>query len=83
MQENIYPKFYRWGGGGVKYTWSYGWLTGIDNDLICVKRGVSKSLPTADAFLSPVCSTKLLALWAFLLKALVVRIDHNVKDLES
>lgn len=77
------PKFYRWGGGGVKHTWSFGWLTGRDDDLICVKSKISTTLPIAEAFLSPVASTKLLAIWAFILKSLVVRIDYNVKDLES
>ena len=31
------PKFYDWGGGSVPIQWSYGWQTGKNDDLICVK----------------------------------------------
>jgi len=71
-------KFYRWGGGGVKHRWSFGWLTGIDNDLVCVSPNVRTRAMEYIA-LSPVCFNRLLALIAFLLKVLLFRLDWNLR----
>ena len=76
------PRFYRWGGCGVPYTWSFGWLTGRDKDLVCVKPFVQTTI-MGEVTLSPVCSYRLLAFCAFALKAMLIRIDHNLRGLES
>jgi hypothetical protein len=69
------PKFHPWGDG-----WSFGWLTGRDNDLICVTRLLSESNATqANWVLSPVCGNRLLAFLAFALKATTVILDRNVQ----
>ena len=73
------PRFYRWGGGGVPYTWSFGWWTGKDDDLLCVKSRTSNDTE-AEIALSPVCSNRLLALLAFGLKAILIKIDGNITD---
>ena len=73
-------KFYRWGNKNPH--WSFGWKTGKDNDLICVKPNVSTQI-AGEINLSPVCSNRLLAFWAFILKRILVRIDHNLRGLES
>jgi len=73
------PRFYRWGGGGVLTTWSFGWWTGKDGDLLCVKSRASSNIE-AEIALSPVCSNRVLALLAFLLKAILIRIDGNLTD---
>lgn len=76
------PHFFRWGGGGVPFSWSFGWLTGKDKDLVCVRP--SLHTPTAGEInLSPVCSNRLLALIAFSLKAILVRLDQNLSVQET
>ena len=82
LLRNSRPKFYRWGGGGVPFSWSFGWETGVDDDLVCVKPNVQTKIQERVA-LSPVCSTRLLALLAFAMKAILVRIDRNLRGLES
>lgn len=72
------PRFYDWG----EQAWSFGWETGKDNDLVCVKPNLHTSLQ-GEIALSPVCSNRLLAICAFVIKALLIRIDHNLRDLES
>ncbi len=71
------PKFYRWDtrNGAV---WAFGWKTGGDNDLICIKRCI-KTTREAEMVLSPICSTKLLAISAFVAKVMLSRIDHNLR----
>ena len=72
-------KFYKWGGGGVPVAWSFGWLTGKDGDLVCVTQTLNEeNARQADWVLSPVCSNRVYALTAFLLKAIVVAMDQNV-----
>ena len=71
------PRFYRWGGGGVKYSWSFGWLTGQDDDLICVRPSIEDRIEAKMA-LSPVCTTRILAILAFVLKMILLRIDDNM-----
>ena len=72
------PRFYRWGGGGVPYFWSFGWWTGKDDDLLCVKLKVMTDIE-GEIALSPTCSNRPLALLAFGLKAILIRIDGNLK----
>jgi len=76
------PKFYKWGGGGVPFFWCLGWETGKDNDLICVKPYITTVIE-GELTLSPICRNKPLALFAFMLKAILVRIDNNVKGLDE
>jgi len=81
LKASKLPKFYRWGGGGLPFTWSFGWVTGLDNDLMCVVPNAQTRLQEHIA-LSPICSNRLLALCAFVIKAILVRVDHNLKGLE-
>ncbi len=74
------PRFYQWGGGGVPFKWSLGWLCGRDGDLVCVKLN-SVSDMSNDYALSPVCSNKLLAIVGFVAKRLLVSIDSNEQNL--
>ena len=71
--------FYRWGGGGVPFKWSFGWLTGKDNDLVCVKPQITTSL-AGEISLSPVCSNRPLAFCAFIAKSFLLRVDHNLRN---
>ena len=59
-------------------TWSFGFITGHDHDLICVKPNLSDKIE-AEMVLSPVCSTRLLAISAFVLKRLLLRLDGNMR----
>ena len=74
-----FPRFYHWGRGGVRYRWSFGWLTGIDKDLVCVCPDVYTRTSEQYA-LSPVCSHPVLALVTMLFKAIVLKFDHNLRD---
>jgi len=75
------PKFYRW-DGFITSPWSFGWETGKDNDLVCVKPNILTKIE-GEIALSPVCSTRLLAFWSFVMKAILVKIDHNLRGLEG
>jgi len=72
------PKFYRWGGGGVAYSWSLGWLTGKDGDLVCVRPNLRTALE-GETNLSPVCSNRPVALFASVLKIILAKIDRNMR----
>jgi|24BtaG_2_1085350.scaffolds.fasta_scaffold33864_1 hypothetical protein len=73
------PKFYRWGGGGVPSSWSLGWETGKDNDLICASPHVA-TRAREEHTLSPVCSNRLLAFICTVLKIILLRLDRNLRD---
>ena len=73
------PRFYHFGGGPIRKVWAFGWLTGGDSDLVCVKPNILVGLPLVELLLSPVCSTRFLSLFGFLLKVLLVRIDRNAE----
>jgi hypothetical protein len=75
------PRFHRWDCGRFQPDWSFGWKTGKDKDLICLKSHIDIELkePTLSLLLSPICSNRLLALCAFVMKALLLRIDRNSK----
>ena len=68
------PEFMDWGGNGWlgAHKWSFGWWTGPDGDLLCVFPHISFSQQAEDA-LSPVCSTRFLAVFYFILKRLLLR----------
>lgn len=72
------PRFYRWGGGGVPFRWSFGWFTGVDNDLVCVSPTV-KTRSKENHLLSPVYPNRFLAFVAIVMKALLVKIDWNLR----
>ena len=83
MKVGNFPKFFYWGGGKViADSWSFGWKTGVDNDLICATPHINTVL-AGERALSPVCSNKFLALCAFFAKAFLIRIDQNLRGLES
>ncbi len=72
------PKLYRWDGGKIiPDAWSFGYMTGRDHDLICIKPNITDKI-VAEIALSPVCSTRLLAISAFILKRVLLRIDENM-----
>ncbi len=73
----IMPHFYRWDGGSLPDKWSFGYLTGSDNDLICTKPDVSDKIE-AEMVLSPVCASRFLAISAFVLKRILLRLDDNM-----
>jgi hypothetical protein len=52
-------------------------MTGIDHDLICVKPNLTDKIE-AETALSPVGSTRFLAISAFLIKRLLIKIDLNL-----
>ena len=72
------PKFYHWENRDGSSVWAFGWETGRDNDLICVKRNVQTTV-VAELALSPVCSTRLLAILAFAIKLILLGIDQNLR----
>lgn len=56
--------------------WVFGWLTGRDSDLVCVKPNLVDPYK-AQMALSPASSNLLLAVMGFLLKSAVLVIDRN------
>lgn len=71
------PRFYDWDGGPLPTPWSFGWYL-ADVDLVCVRPG-PLSDEEGERALSPVCSNRALAVLAFAAKALLLRIDHNLR----
>ena len=70
-------RLFRWDGGRIiPDAYSFGWWTGKDDDLLCVKSQVATELE-GELTLSPVCSSRPLALLAFVIKAILIRIDDN------
>jgi hypothetical protein len=74
------PRFFRWGGGTVSYSWSFGWLT--DEDIVAPVRKLPKGVYYG-MVMSPVCKSRPGAFVAFLLKMLLVRIDYNLRALAA
>lgn len=79
FDSGAWPAFYGWNQRPfIKRTlWSFGWWTGPDQDLLCVRRNLSSG--EAQECLSPVCSNRGEALLAFLLKRLLSALDLNMK----
>lgn len=84
MKEAHYPFFHGFGlfvfPGPPQDRWACGWLTGPDSDLICVKRSIMATWQ-ADLTLSPVCFNPLLAIMAYIMKRILIVLDHNVSSL--
>ena len=59
-----------------KDEWAVGWLTGPDNDLICVRR-VATNVEGQIA-LSPLNESPLLAALGFVLKRTLLAVDNNL-----
>lgn len=73
-----FPRFYKWSGGHrIPDAWSFGFITGKDHDLICIKPNPSDKIE-AEIALSPVCSSKLLAISAFWVKRVLLQVDQNL-----
>ena len=68
--------------GALPDSWAFGWKTGIDNDLICIKPNIDTS-QAGEFYLSPVCHNRFLALLAFALKVILLKIDCNLRGLEG
>ncbi len=60
------PVFWRCGGGGLPYEWGFGYWTGPDKDLLCVRE--TDNARKAEYLLSPICKTKFKAISEFLKK---------------
>jgi len=56
--------------------WAMGWVTGPDQDMICVKR-VSTNVE-AQIAMSPTNESPFLAVLGFLLKRLLLAVDNNL-----
>lgn len=76
------PAFYKWSGGSLRNKWSFGYLTGSDHDLICIKPNIGDKME-AEVALSPVCTTRLLAISAFAFKRILLRLDDNMTATKS
>ena len=63
--------------GLLKKRWAFGWLTGKDNDLICVRPNISDPIQ-GEVALSPICHNPVLAIFAFGLKYTLFFIDENL-----
>lgn len=77
MMKITMPRFYCWDGGALPDKWSFGYLTGIDNDLVCIYHRMFDKIG-AEMALSPVCANRFLAISAFVLKRILLRLDDNV-----
>ncbi|MCH7783572.1 hypothetical protein IID62_10965 [candidate division KSB1 bacterium] len=56
--------------------YTFGWLTGEDKDLVCVKPITANHF--AEKALSPVCTNRIYAVLGFILKRILVSIDRNI-----
>jgi len=61
------------GGNG----WALGWMTGPDNDLVCVRPGITNP-NIAEAALSPVSTCRTSAIFGFCLKYMLFSVDSNL-----
>jgi len=76
-----FPRFYCWANPKpVGKAWAFGWLTGLDGDLVCIFPRI-KSRVMEHWALSPVHSNLLVALTAFAAKRFVFHFDHNMRGL--
>ena len=71
------PRLFRWSGGKIlPDKWSFGYLTGYDHDLVCVKSSITDKIE-AETTLSPICANRFLAISAFALKRILLSLDDN------
>ena len=68
--------FYTFKGGSLPDKYCCGYLTGGEEDLICVKP--CNTNQDAEAHLSPIASCRVLAITGFALKWLLSRFDENM-----
>ena len=71
------PTLFKWGGNSIPDSWAFGYLTGKDHDLICVRSNI-KDKKKAEIALSPVCVNRPLAILAFVFKRLLLKLDENI-----
>ncbi len=80
VKGDMMARFYSWDNrpslGWIH--WAFGWKTGIDDDLICVFPNVNSRVQE-NYTLSPVCSNRVLALTAFIVKRLLFRLDPDLQ----
>ena len=75
------PKFYCWDNPKpVGKRWAFGWLTGIDDDLICLYPNVDTRV-MEHWTLSPVHPRRIVALLAFIAKRFLFLVDENMRGL--
>lgn len=84
IPHHKWPKYYKWPGDRIfpKDDWSFGWLTGPDRDLVCIKPNI-KTNDFARVALSPICSNRFLATVAFCTKRFLAKLDQNITDFET
>jgi len=70
------PEFFCFGGGCLPDVWAFGYWTGPDGDLLCVKPGIEEAL-WAEYCLSPVAANRILAVLAFFIKRILLRLDKT------
>lgn len=76
------PRFHCWDNPKpARKRWAFGWLTGIDSDLICIFPNV-KTRVIEHYALSPIHSNRIIALIAFIAKRFLFLVDHNLEGLE-
>ncbi len=79
FRAHKFPFFYCWANPQpVGKSWAFGWLTGIDSDLICVFPNVTPRVQEHYT-LSPACSNRLLAFIAFVVKRLLFILDPDLQ----
>lgn len=76
------PKFHCWDNPKpVGKRWAFGWITGIDSDLICIFPNI-KTRITEHWALSPVHQSRIISFLSFVAKRSLFRFDHNLRGLE-
>ena len=76
------PRFHCWDNPPPEGKhWAFGWLTGIDNDLICIFPQV-KTRVIESWTLSPTSYSKFLSFLGFIAKRLLFCIDYNLQGLD-
>ena len=73
------PLLFKFDGGCIPDRYSFGYLAGKDNDLICVKPNSTMG----EYLLSPVCRRRAVAIFAFVLKRILISLDENAKPRKS
>ncbi|MFC2071403.1 hypothetical protein ACFLUU_01610 [Chloroflexota bacterium] len=77
------PFFHCWDNPKpVGKSWAFGWLTGIDKDLICIYPNIQTRVMEHWA-LSPVHPNLIIAFVAFWAKRFLFSVDSNLRELES
>lgn len=81
LDKGKLPQFHCWDNPQpVGKHWAFGWLTGIDNDLICIFPNIQTRVMENWA-LSPVHSRRIVAFLAFIAKRFLFLVDCNWEGL--